>query len=161
YFYIITEATSAVQQEVIINKTDRIQKEAAPMRKGFTLLELIIVIIIIGILASLGFIQYTKTLEKSRSGEAKQILGQIRSAQITYYQEYNAFATAMNNLYVNAPTTCTATHYFSYDPNETGGFINASRCTGSGKTPDVASADSYFIRINVNYGNWSGTEGYY
>jgi len=40
-------------------------------RKGFTLLELIVVIIILGILASLGFSQYIKMVEKGRSAEAR------------------------------------------------------------------------------------------
>ena len=39
--------------------------------RGFTLLELIMVIIIIGILATLGFAQYGAMIEKSRGGEAR------------------------------------------------------------------------------------------
>ncbi|MBU0547795.1 MAG: prepilin-type N-terminal cleavage/methylation domain-containing protein, partial [Candidatus Omnitrophica bacterium] len=37
------------------------------MRKGFTLIELIVVIIIVGILASVGMTQYTKVVEKGRA----------------------------------------------------------------------------------------------
>lgn len=84
------------------------------MRKGFTLLELIVVIIIIGILATLGFTQYTKTLEKGRATEAKFLLGQIRSSQTAYNLEYGSYATDIAYLAVGAPTTCTQTHYFNY-----------------------------------------------
>ena len=47
--------------------------------KGFTLLELIIVIIIVGVLATLGFTQYGAMIEKSRGGEARQTISTLRS----------------------------------------------------------------------------------
>ena len=63
-------------------------------RKGFTLLELVVVVIILGILATLGFTQYTKMVEKGRTAEAKMILGQIRTAQVAYNQQFGGFTTA-------------------------------------------------------------------
>jgi prepilin-type N-terminal cleavage/methylation domain-containing protein len=40
-------------------------------KKGFTLLELIVVIVIIGVLATLGLTQYASMVERGRSAEAK------------------------------------------------------------------------------------------
>ena len=130
------------------------------MKKGFTLLELIVVIIILGILATLGFSQYTKMVEKGRSAEAKIILGQIRSADIAYFQEHNpAFAGALADLAVSAPTNCTqTTHYFSYAA--AAGVYTATRCTAlTGKQPG-AVAPAYTITLTTA-GAWGGSAGYY
>jgi prepilin-type N-terminal cleavage/methylation domain-containing protein len=127
------------------------------MKKGFTLLELIVVIIILGILATLGFTQYTKMVEKGRTAEARTILGQLRSAQIAYWQEYGGYGGAVSNLIVDAPTSCVSTHYFSYAST---GSSTATRCTGvgSGKTPGATTG--YSITLDVA-GSWGGTGGYY
>jgi prepilin-type N-terminal cleavage/methylation domain-containing protein len=132
------------------------------IKKGFTLLELIVVIIIIGILATLGFAQYTKTLEKGRTAEAKLMLGQIRKAQEAYYLENTAYATDITLLAVNAPTGCTATHYFSYSAVGTttaAGIGTALRCTTLGKTPQAGT--QYTVNVTWATGTWGGTSGYY
>jgi len=127
------------------------------MKRGFTLLELIVVIIIIGILATLGFTQYTKVIEKGRTAEAKALLGQIRTAQEAYKQENGAYTATIANLAVEAPTSCTTTHYFSYSVDATTG--TATRCTSGGKTPNAATG--YTITLNYATGVWGGTVGYY
>ena len=57
--------------------------------KGFTLLELIIVVIIIGILATLALGQYIKVTKKARAAEGKHILGILRASQIRYAAEHD------------------------------------------------------------------------
>jgi len=50
--------------------------------RGFTLLELIIVIVVIGILATLGFISYTNMIEKSRSAEVYRVFSSVRQGYL-------------------------------------------------------------------------------
>ena len=54
-------------------------------KKGFTLIELMIVVAIIGILAAIAIPQFANLVAKSQEGRTKANLGTIRSALSIYY----------------------------------------------------------------------------
>jgi type IV pilus assembly protein PilE len=126
--------------------------------KGFTLLELIVVVIIIGVLATLGFTQYTKLVERGRGAEAKTVLGQIRTAQEIYKQEQGNYSASMTTLVIDAPSACTTTNYFSYSVTDTSLAI-ATRCAASGKNPN--SSLGYTISLTYSTATLGGSAGYY
>jgi prepilin-type N-terminal cleavage/methylation domain-containing protein len=55
--------------------------------KGFTLVEVLIVVIIIGILAAIGIPQFADSIEKAKGGEARAGLGHIQTAEKVYFAE--------------------------------------------------------------------------
>ena len=123
------------------------------MKKGFTLLELIIVIVIIGILATLGFTQYTNLVESMRLAEAKTTLGIMRKLATEYWFK-NGDMTNIQNSDLAVNQTCSSTGYYCYwVDNQTSTHINlaawrcggsANRCPGSGKSPNPPMGYTYF-----------------
>lgn len=123
------------------------------IRRSFTLLELIVVIIIIGVLATLGFVQYSKVVEKGRRAEAATNLGSLRSMAYVWHQEGGhgtAYpATADLSSLLGLPTSCSQiTHYFSYSINSGNGTATSTRCTSGGKSP--SSTEAYSMGLTID-----------
>jgi len=60
-------------------------------KKGFTLIELMIVVAIIGILAAIAIPNFLKFQSKSKQSEAKSNLGAIFTGQVAYFGEANTY----------------------------------------------------------------------
>jgi len=98
---------------------------ARRINQGFTLIELIIVIVIIGILASVAVTRYPKVVKKAKIAEADSILGMMRGAEIRYYAENGSYATVSgttNPLDIDIPgyDGITASIYFNYSAASSG-----------------------------------------
>jgi len=62
-------------------------------KKGFTLIELMIVVAIIGILAAIAIPNFLRFQAKSKQSEAKTNLGGIFTAQTSYFSENNRYGS--------------------------------------------------------------------
>ena len=105
------------------------------MQSGFTLIEILIVVAIIGVLSAIAMPMYTAYLAKGKVVEAQSTLTTARVQMEQYYQD--------NRTYLAAP--CPAnTSYFSYSCALTANTytITASNLAGLG------AAGSYVYTIN-------------
>lgn len=141
------------------------------MKKAFTMLELVVVIVIIGILATLGIQQYARMAERARAAEARTILGQIRGTAASLSLELGTLVgTSALQVGIGAnidqiPSSCRPTHYFSYAyaPSGTDSFTaTATRCVDGGKKPQGATAGTLTLTTDFAAGtdNWGGSGGY-
>ena len=81
------------------------RKEHRKGSEGFTLLELLMVVIIIGILASIALPTYLRTAERARAGEALTMLGAIRASDVRFrtQDQGQAYTTDFTLLDVDVP----------------------------------------------------------
>lgn len=65
---------------------------------GFTLTELLVVIVIIGILAGLTIPKYLKTTTRAKATEAKLMLKEVYNLQRAYYLENDVYGTNFDEI---------------------------------------------------------------
>jgi type II secretion system protein G len=101
-------------------------------QKGFTLIELMIVVVIIGILAALAIPRFMQATVKAKESEAKTVLKQIYTLERVYRQEQGFYTTTIGDIGFLAPTnskydysvTAAAGNTFSAQAAPNGGDVD-------------------------------------
>jgi prepilin-type N-terminal cleavage/methylation domain-containing protein len=118
-------------------------------KKGFTLIELMIVVVIIGILAALAIPRFMRATTKSKQSEAKQLLKQIYTMQHAYRQEFNSYC--LNAVIASAAAPATYAR-IGVDIGVTARYSylmaaapNTFTCTATANLDDDATVDTWTI----------------
>ncbi len=77
-------------------------------QKGFSLIELMIVITIVGLLASVALPKYREHVIQSRRSEARSAIEEIRNLQYEFFQNYKRYGTLAE---INQATTTPGGYY--------------------------------------------------
>ncbi len=116
-------------------------------KKGFTLIELMIVVAIIGILAAIAIPNFLKFQAKSKQSEAKTNLKAVYTAETSYFGENNSYSDFDS---VNWEPVGTARYHYTLDNSLTGTTGDNKGATATGSTDWVDSGTTYTPARSTN-----------
>lgn len=133
-------------------------------KKGFTLMELLVVVIIIATFAAMTYPSFRSSIERARASEAVHMIGAIQAAQQKHFVNYEVYGTDFRDINDFKPAvanfdpaqTSFSTDYFTYQMNSGSNSVVATRNGAGGLSNGYSLIGFYneeFIRCQVSNNN--------
>jgi prepilin-type N-terminal cleavage/methylation domain-containing protein len=116
--------------------------------KAFTLIELMVVIVIIGILATLAIPKFNEASVKAKVSEAPTVLSSYDNAQLAYLAETNLIGD-VSSLALSNPTTISSKYYtytHSFNTSSSGKLNAQAAPSGMG----LVNSGSIYTQISAD-----------
>jgi type IV pilus assembly protein PilE len=99
-------------------------------QRGFTLIEIMIVVAVVGILAMIAFPSYQDSVRKSRRAEAKSALSDLAARQEQFFNDNKTYADTVAKLNGSA-TTPSGYYTLQIAPGATGTLVSSYLMTAT------------------------------
>ena len=109
--------------------------------RGFALIELLIVVLIIGILAAIALPQYQKAVTRSRMAKMQAMMEEVVKAGKLYYLRTGVYPTSFDDLDINLPLEKISTP-------SCGANLNKHKAALKGDDFEISLADNYANTYN-------------
>ena len=116
----------------------KLKKSGNSLEQGFTLVELMVVIVIVGILSAVALPNFMSQTEKAKATEATSKVSALLKEALTEYQ-YDSKVASVTSAMAASISTATATGNFTYSlPAAAGNVFNV---LATGKATDASLED--------------------
>ena len=137
-------------------------RDLSGSKRGFTILEVVIVVVLIGVLAAIALPEYANFLERGKVTEAVNAIGSIKSAELIYKMRNDVYVSITQN------TQSRLSEYLKLDIPSTGNwYYHSSTTTTPGgftvsafRLPSGGTLNGTYIRLTFDPATgsyaWSG-----
>ncbi len=116
-------------------------------QRGFSLIELMIVVALIGILAAIAIPNFLTYQARAKQSEAKTNLAAIHTAEVVYFAEQDTYGETFNAIGF-AVTGSSPRYHYVLGSSTVGAVLGG--CTVPATTPDFATGFTAFAVGNVD-----------
>ena len=121
---------------------------------GFTLIELMITVVIVGILASIAYPSYMSQVRKSRRSDAVQALSRLEQSQERWRANNTAYAPDLPSLGISSATTSGGYYTLAITGTPTGTTYTA---TAAGVGSQASDTNCTILTVTITNGTATNT----